>query len=649
MPSSENAIAHAAAGIRRAWTPVPLILRRASETPDHDVGDLGLGMNGLPSPMPVDTSSPSSSYLRPELPLRRSSSYSSGSSSTAPGSRVSPVDVKRAHLPRVAPLPTTLLPPELLHSVSEWIQGIAVVNFDLDVGPKLDNCFPAMSFSPSESQAIAFSSFPDHNGKGDASSTFSWSISQKPTQVDGDNAREHILQGYCYFSQRRDPTSRRGYAQQSLVILTHHASYSGLYTHLISLLGPLYFGTLSSSASSTAPKLTPSAVEAGILNMSRWPPPTPGSSLELAFLGHVINVEIPLPNQAQFQLLTNTRTLVPDLTSSPLLASLPYIPLSRLLGPDLIDQVWLVWELVVLADPLLVYAHDPAHCSELVRWLITIIRPLPFSGTYRPLFHIHMPDFAELLNNNKPRPGLLLGATNPLILMGAKHWPHLIRLAPPMHAQTSTAPPTAYSSLNKSKSAIQPDTKLHSLRTIYKRTVRKDREALKTAQELISRNLYQAADAVLLRSLAGLTERFLVPLNRYFATLLPHNASGDMATPRRAHPFNPNHFLQSLRTHGTPLDFKRSKLPSIATYDSNVNSAAIAFYQRFLDSPNFQGWLKHRSETTISTARSRYIHNLEYCNPETYLQGKGEAEMSDLLERLETEAVSSLEETSRSD
>lgn len=75
-----------------------------------------------------------------------------------------------------------------------------------------------------------------------------------------------------------------------------------------------------------------------------------------------------------------------------LLATLPHIPVSRLLGPSLIDQIWLLWELAVLGEPLLIFADTPVYTSALVRWLVTIIRPLLYAGDYRPYFHMCVRD-----------------------------------------------------------------------------------------------------------------------------------------------------------------------------------------------------------------------------------------------------------------
>lgn len=128
----------------------------------------------------------------------------------------------------------------------------------------------------------------------------------------------------------------------------------------------------------------------------------PGT-VELAFLGHILLVEIPLPHQAQFRtpynsvrshFLSSTSSLPANLSipppspaSIPLLASLPAFSLSQILR-ETISQLWLNWELMILAEPILVYSPDPSRCSELVRWLLAMIKPLPFAGDYRPFFQM---------------------------------------------------------------------------------------------------------------------------------------------------------------------------------------------------------------------------------------------------------------------
>lgn len=117
--------------------------------------------------------------------------------------------------------------------------------------------------------------------------------------------------------------------------------------------------------------------------------PSPESGIfELPFLGHALLVDIPLPHQAQFRIFSKSSIPVSP-GAVPLLVSQPASSLSELLR-ELVDQLWLIWELVLLAEPILIYSPgDPRRCSELVQWLVNIIRPLPFAGDYRPFFHMY--------------------------------------------------------------------------------------------------------------------------------------------------------------------------------------------------------------------------------------------------------------------
>lgn len=64
-----------------------------------------------------------------------------------------------------------------------------------------------------------------------------------------------------------------------------------------------------------------------------------------------------------------------------------------------------------------------------------------------------------------------------------------------------------------------------------------------------------------------------------------------------------------------PLAFRRGKMPTMHMHsshtDATATSSAIAFYEKFLSSPNFLGWLKDRSEAMQATSRMRYLQRLQ--------------------------------------
>jgi hypothetical protein len=245
----------------------------------------------------------------------------------------------------------------------------------------------------------------------------------------------NFIHGYCYFRQKKDASIRRGYFQKSVVILSH-LPYVSLFSEIVKKLGPLFFE-----------KGMP-ALEAFSRDVYNWPPPEPGARLHLAMLGSVISVDLPLQSQFQTSLAAEARIvqnlnapgkarsglhIKPDSLNrrgseeEPILASIPSTPLFDIFRESL-DDLWLLWECLLLADPILVVGPDPRICSEAVWHLLDLIRPIPFAGDFRPFFTIHDHDFKTLVTKNKPNAGVILGVTNPFMLQACKHWPHVFKV-----------------------------------------------------------------------------------------------------------------------------------------------------------------------------------------------------------------------------
>lgn len=95
-----------------------------------------------------------------------------------------------------------------------------------------------------------------------------------------------------------------------------------------------------------------------------------------------------------------------------------------------------------------------------------------------------------------------------------------------------------------------------------------------------------------------LTEKFLVPLNRYFQTLIPTPSSSSLQG-STIKPFSLPSFLSHLRSTGpNPLAFKTKGL----TMKSRVEND---FYASFGMSPTFAGWLSGRIETLGSAVKAQ--------------------------------------------
>ncbi|KAJ2934705.1 hypothetical protein H1R20_g2415, partial [Candolleomyces eurysporus] len=128
---------------------------------------------------------------------------------------------------------------DIVLKLRRWIIGIAVVEFDLDDGPMLAGTYPPIAFSPVEEENIAFSAFPDSLQFDQGSQVHSIRIRKDQSSSDNLTTLDGFIYGFSHFTQRRDPTSKRGYQQSSVVILTQH-QYPALFSSLTSVLGPLF-------------------------------------------------------------------------------------------------------------------------------------------------------------------------------------------------------------------------------------------------------------------------------------------------------------------------------------------------------------------------------------------------------------------------
>ncbi|KAH9815938.1 hypothetical protein DFH28DRAFT_1163582 [Melampsora americana] len=535
-------------------------------------------------------------------------------------------------LKKTMPIPAANLTADVLAASRRWFYTFALVNFDLDEGPDFDNCYPAANFLSAQLTNIAFSSFPDCAKTG--SLMFSWRIpainhtmshpspapslpndataaspsqyltppsvsSPKPRSTSLPSAN-FDLHGYVYFVQERDPAAPRGYNQRSLVLITHLSDYAGLFSTLISRLGPLYASQ------------GPSVLEAAVHNMARWPDPTAGTTPELPFLGQVHTFAIPLPNQAQ---LLEPRSQTKSCLHGEILAAPPLTYLSSILfgnqGHMSLSSLWLLWEILILAEPLVVFGSSPDLVSEAVTHLRNLIRPIPFQGDWRPYITIHDPDFPNLFNKSKARTGALIGATNPIILSNTQYWPHILCLS--------------------SKQGT------FGLTTERKRHLHKDKSFVKQLDACIERKDYHQADVLLARHFALLTEQFLQPLQRYFTTLLPQDTS--LSQPRRPSSFNQDVFLKSLKAHATLLEF-RFKI------STGLSNSVAGFYTKFLRSPNFASWLHSQIDAAAAAVRARYLDRLQSpIELDSWAQGKTQEQIHELLQRIESEMVLSNEFT----
>ncbi|KAI0833231.1 DUF1630-domain-containing protein [Trametes gibbosa] len=463
-----------------------------------------------------------------------------------------------------------LMSPERVAKLRRWTMGLATVNFDLEVGPKITSIYPPLSLSHAEAQNIAFSSFPDSSHFDEGSRTHSFRIRlRSPTEGDvwdGDAPRPKTIDGFIYgfscFTRTKDASSKRGYQQTSTVILTHLA-YPSLFYTLISKLGPSFMNH-------GGPML-----EAACHNISSWPDPIPGTNVELGFLGTVVHAEIPEAIETQQAMSAVLPAQMGESDIQMLVSVCPKEPPMLDLLDAVVSHLWSIWECIVLSEPMLVFGLSPAATSFAVWWFRDLLRPIPLSGDFRPFFTIHDADHTSLVNPRPPQAGLLLGVTNPYFERACKHWPHVLSLG---------QEPSPREKGEKSAIVIGP---APGWRTTHKRYTSRDHALMKRlehARNGSEQDKLRASEA-LRQHFSSRTTALLVPLQRYLQSLIPtpSESRSNLTVPGRLKPFSDTAFFASLKAHGSPLPFKS-------------NAKQREFYERWLRTPAFGLWLARQEE-----------------------------------------------------
>lgn len=91
-------------------------------------------------------------------------------------------------------------------------------------------------------------------------------------------------------------------------------------------------------------------------------------------------------------------------------------------------NLWSIWECLLLCEPILVFGSSPAQTSQAIWWFRDLLRPIPIAGDFRPYFTMQDGDHSALINKLPPKPGLLIGVTNPFFEKSCNHWPHVLSL-----------------------------------------------------------------------------------------------------------------------------------------------------------------------------------------------------------------------------
>ncbi|XP_059519187.1 protein DENND6A isoform X5 [Myotis daubentonii] len=478
---------------------------------------------------------------------------------------------------------------------SAWLHCVCVVGFDLELGQAVEVIYPQHSkLTDKEKTNICYLSFPDSNSGclGDTQFCFRFRQSSGrrvslhcfldqfdkdlPVYLKKDPA---YFYGYVYFRQVRDKTLKRGYFQKSLVLISK-LPYIHFFHTVLKQIAPEYF-------EKSKPYL-----EAACNDVDRWPAPVPGKTLYLPIMGVVMKADTHIS-----------------------------VVLSTVHEVDLFSQM--LWELVLLGEPLVVMAPSPSESSETVLALVNCISPLKYFSDFRPYFTIHDSEFKEYTTRTQAPPSVILGVTNPFFAKTLQHWPHIIRIGDLKPA--GEIPKQV--KVKKLKNLKTLDSK-PGVYTSYKPYLNRDEEIIKQLQKGVQQKRPSEAQSVILRRyFLELTQSFIIPLERYVASLMPLQKSiSPWKSPPQLRQFLPEEFMKTLEKTGPQLT-------------SRIKGDWIGLYRHFLKSPNFDGWFKTRRKEM--TQKLEALHLEALCKEDLLLwtQKHTEVETVDLVLKLKSKLL----------
>lgn len=506
----------------------------------------------------------------------------------------------------------------------EWVHCIGVVTFDLELGQALEFSYPlTVTLSDKERSNICYLSFPDSNSGCMGDTQYSFRIRSSHYNVNSPSALKCIkncpvtllkesahFHGFVYFRQVRDKTLRRGYFQKSVVMITR-LPYFTFFKEIVDLIAPEYFDHGET------------CLETACHDIDQWPAPEPGMILDLPLLGMVLRVRVPLKqDKPGISILDSTDIAKPAMVPQYILSSINELDIIKSFQPVL-THCNLLWELVLLGEPMVVMASSPETCSSMVLALSLSICPLKYNCDYRPFFTIHDSEFKEYTSRTQAPPKVILGVTNPFFTKTLQHWPHIIRIGDVgLPSSVSTGSLLAGDKLKKNSKIKSFDAK-PGLYTEYKVCLKKDKSFLKSLTKPGHR-LTNADSVKLRRYFLELTQSFMIPLERYMATLMPLQKN---ISPLRAPPvlksFKPEEFLSTVDSQGPHLT-------------SHTKGDWGNLYKRFFNSPNFVHWLDGRKVEMQNKIEALHIIGIGNTNIADWCSDKSEVEIVDMVLRLRT-------------
>ncbi|KAI3390196.1 hypothetical protein SNEBB_006616 [Seison nebaliae] len=586
---------------------------------------------------------------------------------------------------------------------NQWIHSILNVHFHLETGQRVNSIHPShQALSDMDKSNIAYLAFPDSNASsiGDTQyyfrmpfTSYGYDLRTNDSHDNSMEMRENIdylindksrqkrsttnptnyieakyfdynkkssplnleaetshIYGYVYFRQVRDKTIKRGYQQESLVLLSH-LPFHNLFSHVLSIIAPYYFS------------YGITAIDSIIHLIDQWPSLTVNKRITLPIMGTVINTsmtsdhyekeneknenfdhekslekeQILKMNKKHLKLFTNVNMSI-DIN----LQSIHHFDASHSLL-SLTNRLHILWQMVLVGEPILVFTSTPSTCSEIVQILIDIIRPIKSLSDYRPYFTVHDPDFHQLTTKrtNIYDAAPIIGVTNPLFLKCIKTFPNTLhvkrnqndvryqnknsqlpllpkqmsikkndgKLFTSVSSSVGTSPSILIPGQNNKKKNFLNQSGIKQLwndinfQTQFKSFLDKDKELMRELEEKkLTHSTDQLALIIRQRYLL-LTKNFLFPIEQYIATLLPW---------KRA--FNPIERIVPKIKRFDNNDFFKHLSKYVHFSNLSLKGEWINFYKHFILTQNFCYWFEQRRkeiEIYLLTAYLNFLSDLD--------------------------------------
>ncbi|EPS44640.1 hypothetical protein H072_1376 [Dactylellina haptotyla CBS 200.50] len=515
-------------------------------------------------------------------PEKQGNNNTNGLSSSPPDEQTHTEKLKLDELKDAAPEI-----PFPLDKLREWLIAFVVCDFNVDLGPEIEWIYPYAPFSPADLTTICFNSFPDRNNPDDLTTDTSFHFRFRHNSTDIKVPASDLVPhpeywfGYCLFRQQRDETVKRKYGQKSFVVISQYDFTTLFRDQMLAKTLPL----LDFGASAAL-------MESACAQVANWPSPRPGE-MELPFFGSIFNLHIPLHASYPLQGLVRKESVKQnhpiDIFALDPVGSwkqvVEYLPN--------VGDLYIIYERVLLCEPLVALSLDPRVCSEFVSLAFDLIRPIPFAGDYRPYITMHSDIFSQS-HGGATTNHYLIGVTNPFILkrlqtppikkpllqsFSLKEAPYVVHLTEPIRKNGSLH--------RRSKSTHREESSFDVVSQEPKGYMSRDWEFLKQLDEMCRADGSPAEVSRLVRRhFAYLTARFLAPLDRYFAQLITPASAID---PFEYGCFSETEFLQNLSKYGSGVEFKGKT-------NFQRNKMEEAFYKKFCRSPSFFSWLQMKME-----------------------------------------------------